>query len=211
MAAKFTPSCQSPSLVAPSPNQQATTTSSPRYFEPRRPCRRHGGSAWRCRDEWLTMLELPRSPVIRHLAAARRGVVRLGEQTPGRSRTGSCPPAARHRGRGSRGPRHRCRGASPTPCRSGSPRVHSREPRTVRDPCGSVGAQPRRSTERSAWSGTSEQIVAREPQRLRGGLGHLCGHPELPCTVRRVYSAQPLPAGRHAGRSGRSRVYPGGV
>src|SRR6059036_1547255 len=29
---KFSPSCQSPSLVAPSPNQQPTTASSPRYW-----------------------------------------------------------------------------------------------------------------------------------------------------------------------------------
>src|SRR5919197_1352918 len=32
MPEKFSPSCQSPSLVAPSPNQQATIASSPRYF-----------------------------------------------------------------------------------------------------------------------------------------------------------------------------------
>ena len=32
MPAKFRPSCQSPSLVAPSPNHVATTASSPRYF-----------------------------------------------------------------------------------------------------------------------------------------------------------------------------------
>jgi hypothetical protein len=32
MPEKFRPSCQSPSLVAPSPNQQPTTASSPRYL-----------------------------------------------------------------------------------------------------------------------------------------------------------------------------------
>jgi len=32
MPAKLSPSCQSPSLVAPSPNQQPTTESSPRYL-----------------------------------------------------------------------------------------------------------------------------------------------------------------------------------
>ena len=32
MPAKFSPSCQSPSLVAPSPNQQPTTASSFRYL-----------------------------------------------------------------------------------------------------------------------------------------------------------------------------------
>ena len=31
MPLKFRPSCQSPSLVAPSPNQHPTTASSPRY------------------------------------------------------------------------------------------------------------------------------------------------------------------------------------
>jgi hypothetical protein len=32
MPAKLRASCQSPSLVAPSPNQEPTTASSPRYF-----------------------------------------------------------------------------------------------------------------------------------------------------------------------------------
>jgi len=67
IAAKFSPSCQSPSLVAPSPNQQPTAACSSRYriaYAIPVAC----GTWVAIGDEWLTM---PRRRALQWLGICR--------------------------------------------------------------------------------------------------------------------------------------------